>query len=109
MDEKSIIRDLQNRVAALEQAVFSKGKARVKPINASDDDHSGCTGAVRFLLSKGFFGKKRLLGEVKAEAAGHDYHYSTQAFDMALKRLSKKGGPLVVVKEGGKKLYAKRK
>jgi hypothetical protein len=108
MDQKTIIQDLQSRVAALERAVFTN-KRTAKASRPAELDHSGCTGAVRFLLSKGFFGKKRPLREVVEESAKHDYHYSAQAFTMALTRLSGKSGPLVVVRESGKKLYVKRK
>jgi hypothetical protein len=98
---------IEQRLKRLEDAVF--GKAGEKQKDKPDvKDYSGPTGGVRFLISKGFFKKKAALGEIRAALVEHDYHYSSQAVHEALKRLSGKGGPLVVLMEGEKR-YVNRK
>ena len=102
------LQSVLTRLQKLEDAVFTKaGKAEAIP--SGDSDFSGVVGGVRLLLSKGFFDKKKFLSEVKAEFASHDYHYSVQAIQTSLNRFSKPSGPLVAFREGGKKVYGKRK
>lgn len=101
------LRDLEARVEKLESAVFArtrKGAAKIESMN-----FRGATGGLRFLVSKGFFGRKRAFGEITEALAGHGYHYSKQAVQTPLNTLSRPSGPLVALREGGRKLYAKRK
>src|SRR5581483_2468841 len=95
------------RLTRLETAVFGpRQKSEGRKIRETD---SGPTGGLRALIAQGFFKSKRSLSDCRVALGKQDYHYSSQAVDMALKRLSKRDGPLVSFKEGGKKLYAKRK
>lgn len=105
MDDKSF-KAIEKRIARLEKAVFT-GKKPVKEKAA--EGYSGATGGVRFLISKAHFNKKKALAEIRSALAKHDYHYSAQAVHEALKRLIQKGGPLASLREGGKKMYVKRK
>lgn len=105
-DEKTIV-DLVARVEKLERAVFADNKT--KPKSTGKGDFKGATGGLRLLMSNGFFDQKRRFGEIKKALASHDYHYSNQAVQTPLNNLSKTGGILVGLKEGGKKVYAKRK
>lgn len=105
------MKDIIKRIEKLEKAVFgkmenSKGKNK-KP--KKEDSFSGPTGGLRFLISKNYFTKKRSLAEVKKEMEKNSYIYSDQAVQMALGRNSKVGGPLVSLKDGGKKAYVERK
>lgn len=105
-DEKTFA-DLVVRIEKLERAVFTDKKTKLK--FADKGDFKGATGGLRLLVSKGFFDRKRNFGEIKKALAGQDYHYSNQAVQTPLNNLSKTGGILVGLKEGGKKVYAKRK
>lgn len=105
-DEK-IIADLISRVEKLEREVFADKKIKSK--SAGKENFQGATGGLRYLVSKGFFDRKRTFGEIKKALAGNNYHYSNQAVQTPLNNLSKAGGLLVSLKEDGKKVYAKRK
>ena len=101
------IKDLLRRVSKLEAAVFSSGKSSVEP--KAPNSYTGITGGIRHLAEqKQFFDVGKTLGEVKKELEKNNYHSSLQAVQMALKRLSRTGGPLIGYKDGKKK-YAKRK
>jgi hypothetical protein len=102
------IREIIARLARLEKSVLGRADGKKKN-KAEMANYSGPTGGVRFLISKGLFKKKAGLAEVRAALAERDYHYSKQAVHESLKRLSGKGGPLVALKEGGKKYYVRRK
>jgi hypothetical protein len=95
------------RLTRLEAVVFGPKE----PYLAAKARHaeSGPTAGLRTLIAQGFFKSKRNLAGTKATLEKHDYHYSAQAVDMGLRRLSKRGGPLVSLKEAGKKAYAERK
>ena len=108
-DTASALLDVQRRLAALEDAVFGGINEGANLRGAGTTDYSGPAGAVLFLIKQQFFDQRRPLGQVREEATNHGYVYSGQAFSMALMRLSQKDGPLVVIKEGGRKLYARRK
>jgi len=95
------------RIEKLEKAVFG-GEEATSP-KKEREAFSGATGGIRFLASQKFFNGKRSLSDVKNELSKHGYHYSVQAIQNGLNRLSKQGGPLVAFREGGKKVYAKRK
>lgn len=104
---KTTFDNLISRIEKLEQAVFTNTSS--KPKRDGEQDFDGSTGGLRLLITKGFFGTKRSFSEIKEALAKNNYHYSSQAVQTPLNRLSKSGGPLVSFKENGKKVYAKRK
>lgn len=103
------IQDLTARIEKLERAVFGQEKGKHKAKDEKGQNFSGATGGLRLLISTGFFDRKRAFSEIEAELLKHRYHYSKQAIQTPLNRLSKTGGTLVGFKEKGKKVYAKRK
>jgi len=103
--DQMFMNSTDERLRRLEEAVFGRKRASTK-VRHTD---VGPTGGLRTLIAQGFFKSKRNLADSRAALEKNDYHYSAQAVDMALKRLSKRDGPLVSFKQGGKKLYAKRK
>jgi len=108
MMAKISLSELASRVEKLERVVFGEGtipKTVVHPAR----EHGGATGGVRLLVKEGFFDQRRNFAEVSAELEKHGYHYSRQAIQMPLTRLSKVGGPLVSLTDNGKNVYAKRK
>ena len=105
-DEK-IIAGLISRIEKLERAVFTRKSVKSK--TEDKQNFQGATGGLRYLISKGFFDRKHNFGEIKKGLADNSYHYSNQAVQTPLNNLSKAGGPLVSLKEKGKKVYAKRK
>lgn len=107
MDEKNYI-EILRRIEHLEKAVFAKS---VKPDVEKNDSvqHKGATGGIRLLVKEGFFDHKHFFGEVCDAAAARGYHYSKQAFQEALTRLSTKEKILVAIEEKGKKVYAIRR
>lgn len=107
MNIERVVRDLQSRVEKLERAVFVKNRKLLG--NAEQQNFKGATGGLRLLMTKGFFDRKRTFREITGALADHHYHYSKQAVQTPLNKLSKPGGPLVGFKEKGKKVYAKRK
>jgi len=109
MDQEEINKQIFERIERLEKAVFSKQKKTVKFPLKEEKNFRGATGGLRLLISKGFFNSKKTFAEIKKELANQDYHYSDQAIQTPLNNFSKSGGPLVGFKEGGKKVYAKRK
>jgi hypothetical protein len=108
MMSKISLSDLADRVEKLESAVFGEGK-KFKKETQQVRDHSGATGGVRFLVEEGFFNQRRNFAEISAELQKRGYHYSRQAIQMPLTRLSKVGGPLVSLTGNGRNIYAKRK
>jgi hypothetical protein len=112
MDDKTL-QTIEKRLARLEDAVFGRKGARKsasKPkAEAKASGFSGATGGVRFLVSKGLFKKKQGLAEVRTALSENGYHYSRQAVHVALNNLISKGGPLVSLQEGGRKVYVERK
>ena len=97
---------LRDRFAFGRTATGRKPKASA-PSNAEAFD--GATGGVRFLIAKGFFNSRRSFAEVEKAMQDNGYHYSKQAVQMPLGRLSTVGGPLVALKNKGKNVYVKRK
>jgi hypothetical protein len=95
---------LLKRVEKLEKAVFGGSKPAVKK-----GGFSGATGGLRFLVERGFFAQRRLFGDIEEEMKKHGYYYSKQAIQTPLNRLAVSSGPLVALKQGGKKVYVKRK
>lgn len=108
MTQKITLEDFAKRIEKLERAVFGEGKKANKKASRPDD-HSGATGGVRLLVEEGFFDQRRNFAEVKIELENRGYHYSPQAVQMPLTRLSRVGGPLVSLTGKGKNAYAKRK
>ncbi len=104
---ENIIKDIVRRLTRLEKAVFSNGNKIIK--KPEEKNFVGPTGGIHLLISQGTFSKKKGLSETRNELAKKGYHYSLQAVQMALSRLSKSGGQLVSLKESGRKLYVKRK
>lgn len=113
MDKQSTeYRDLVVRIATLERAVFgTSAKPDGKPNAAASPvkDFKGATGGLRLITSQDFFDRRRRFSEIEAELNKQGYHYSKQAIQTPLNRLSGKGGPLVSLKEQGRKVYVKRK
>ncbi len=111
MSKEKTIEDLVARLEKLEAAVFGQAgqKKKTKVESAKSQDFNGATGGLRLLVSKGFFDRKRSFSEIETELVKQGYHYSKQAVQTPLNRLSKTGGSLVGFKEKGKKVYAKRK
>ncbi len=101
---------IEQRLARLEEAVFGrKGGPKDGRAETKASDFAGATGGIRFLISKGFFKKKQGLAEVRTALSDNGYHYSRQAAHVALNNLTPKGGPLVSLQEGGRKVYVERK
>jgi hypothetical protein len=100
--------DLETRVAALEHAVFGS-KPKRKTRAAAKETFSGATGGLRLLVSNGYFNQRRRFSEIEKELNKQGYHYSKQAIQTPLNRMSRPSGPLVGLKEQGHKAYAKRK
>ena len=105
-------KELVARIEALERAVFgantkpvAKAKATASPVG----DFKGATGGLRLLVSKGFFDRRRKFSEIESELNKQGYHYSKQAIQTPLNRLSAQSGPPVGLKQEGHKVYAKRK
>jgi hypothetical protein len=97
--------DLVKRVEALERAVFGTEPKR----RSAKGNFKGATGALRLLLIKGFFDRRRRFAEIEKEMNSHGYHYSKQAIQTPLNNMSSRSGPLVGLKEKGHKVYVKRK
>jgi hypothetical protein len=94
------------RVEALERAVFLIDKPKTTP---RKEAFSGATGGLRLLLTDGFFDRRRRFAEIADELKKRGYHYSRQAIQTPLNRLSTQRGPLVGLNGEGRKEYAKRK
>ena len=105
------LEDLLRRVEALERAVLGGGKEKKAKVASSPKagNFGGATGGVRFIFSEGFFDRRQVFAAIEKKLQDNGYHYSKQAIHMALTRLSAKGGPLVALKDKGKKVYVKRK
>lgn len=103
--------DLIARVEALERAVFGRNTKSVAKFNAASpaDNFKGATGGLRLLISKSFFDRRRKFSEIETELNKQGYHYSKQAIQTPLNRLSVQTGPLVSLREQGHKIYVKRK
>lgn len=106
MDKKEILKRLER----LEATVFSGGKQNGKLLRNKAKDFKGPTGGVRFLISKGFFkNQKKTFTEIKKAFSKEGYIYDRRFIQTSLNSLSKKGGPLIKIKEGRKNYYAERK
>ncbi len=105
MDE-SQLSSIIKRLERLEKAVI-RDRNQERPIKP--DDFAGLKGGINLLISRGFFRTKKHLSSTKQELEKHDYHYSAAAIQTTLNRLSKRAGSLATFREGGKKVYVKRK
>ena len=101
------LQEIIERLDRLEKAVFGSQKKHVA--DTKERGFTGPTGGVRLLVSQNFFKTKRTLGDVRKALAKNDYHYGAAQVQTALNRLSTRSGPLAASKEGGNKLYVKRK
>ena len=108
MDINKTLKDLQSRIKKLEEAVLPGTRKRTSD-KADAGNFKGATGGLRLLATKGYFDRKRTFGEINEALASHGYHYSKQAVQTPLNKLSKPGSLLVSFREGGRKVYAKRK
>lgn len=118
MNLENEIKEIKAALARIELAISGQDKtqaSRKKSIrkdvseNDDDDNFSGATGGVRLLISKGFFKQRRQFGEIKSTLQADGYLYSKQAFQNAVARMAKVGGPLTAIKQGKNKVYAERK
>lgn len=107
MDQTKQIKNILTRLEKLEQVIFRKkaGEDAAPQVK----NFTGAKGGILLLISKGHFNKHRQAPDVKEELAENGYHYSIQVVQTALNRLSKGNGPLVTMKDGGKKVYVRRK
>ena len=108
MEEKEQIKNILSRLEKLEKEVFRTTKQSPK-VEKKGQNFSGTKGGVLFLISKGYFNQRRSAPDVKVELSKNNYHYSIQVVQTALNRISKSKGELVAMKDGGKKVYVKRK
>ena len=106
MNDKTLKR-IEERLTRLEKAVLGPGR-RQQPETLAKD-FAGLKGGLHLLISRGFFKTKKALAPTKQELEKHDYHYSAAAIQTTLNRLSTRTGPLAAFKEGGKKVYIRRK
>jgi hypothetical protein len=106
------LKQLEQRLVALERVVFGSTvlAARVNDSREMTAGSRGPTEGVRELISGGFFRmKKRSLREVRAAMEERGFVYSAQAIDIALTRNAKRNGTLVLLREGGRKIYSERR
>lgn len=106
MSEKLLLQQIIERIERLERTIFSREKKITKGVR---ETFAGPSGGARLLVSEGFFKTKRSLSDVRSALVKRDYHYSAAAIQTALNRLSARAGPLAAFREGGKKLYVRRK
>lgn len=99
------------RLEKLERAVFTSRNAKTHAKRSGPIKHEfmGATGGLRLLAVKSFFNQRRFFSEIETELRKQGYHYSKQAIQTPLNRLSSSGGLLVALREKGKKVYVKRK
>ncbi|KKS66430.1 MAG: hypothetical protein UV35_C0015G0016 [candidate division WWE3 bacterium GW2011_GWB1_42_6] len=104
--------ELQNiisRLEKLEKAVFAQAKDKETNLKGPLNTFNGPKGGILLLIKNSFFKMPHAALEVKEEITKSGYHYSIQAVQTALNRLSDKQGPLNTLKDGKKKVYVKRK
>lgn len=107
MDATEQIQDILNRLEKLEHVVFQNKIGQA--IDTKVSSFIGTKGGILLLISKGYFVKLRSAPDVRSELAQNAYHFSIQVVQTALNRLSKAKGPLVTMRNAGKKVYVKRK
>ena len=110
-DLKDIIKGLQDherRIKFLEKKT-STGPSQIKKQSKMGKSYSGPAGGIRLLGEEGFFKNRRDLSSVRDELRKRGYNYPTKSIDNALRRASSIKGPLVTLREEGKKIYVERK
>jgi len=103
------LQDIISRLEKLEMAVFTKLQDEVVSPPNSSNNFSGPKGGILLLIEKDFFEAPHAATEVKDQIAKNGYHYSIQAVQTALNRLSSTKGPLNALKDAKKKVYVGRK
>src|SRR3989344_3012281 len=103
-DINRVIEDILERLQKIESKINVEKKPKTTKVTM--EKFSGAKGGALLLISKGFFSKKRMISEAKAEFDKLEYFYSSQVIQTALNRLSGKKGPLIVTEQKGKKVYA---
>jgi hypothetical protein len=106
MNEKAV-KKMEDRLTRLEKAVFGRKRGQVRETTAKG--FAGLKGGLHLLISRGFFKTKKALAATRQELEKQEYHYSAAAIQTTLNRLSTRTGPLAAFKEGGKKVYVRRK
>jgi hypothetical protein len=102
------LKAIELRLKRLEDAVFQR-KRSSPTTSGRSENFGGPSGGLRYLFAKRFFSEKRYFADVRKALEKNGYHYSAQAAQMALTRLSKPGGPLVALRQNGKKVYVARR
>lgn len=103
------LQNIISRLEKLEKVVFAQAKDKETILKEPLNTFSGPKGGILLLIENGFFEMPHTALEVKEEIAKNGYHYSIQAVQTALNRLSSKQGPLNTLKDGKKKAYVRRK
>jgi hypothetical protein len=106
------LKELEQRIVALERFVFGDAESGARPNGGSHTKAAsrGPTEGLRDLILEGFFRmKKRTLREVRDAMGERGFLYSAQAIDVALTRNARRDGALVLLREGGRKIYAERR
>lgn len=106
MNEKTA-KKIEDRLTRLEKSVFGRKKGLIRETAA--EGFAGLKGGLHLLISRGFFKTKKALAATRQELEKQDYHYSAATTQTTLNRLSTRTGPLAKFKEGGKKVYVRRK
>ncbi|RLC37801.1 hypothetical protein DRH29_00060 [candidate division Kazan bacterium] len=114
LKESSIVKklhELSKRVARLERLLIlgRPSESASDPVGRAPSGFRGSTGGVRLLIKDGVFRQKCQLSDVVAALTKRGYHYSRQAVHESLRRLSSTHGPLVSLKEKGRKVYVERR
>lgn len=103
------LQDIISRLEKLEKVVFPERQDEVVSPPNSSNNFKGPKGGILLLIEKSFFETPHAAPEVKDEIVKNGYHYSIQAVQTALNRLSSTQGPLNALKDGKKKVYVRRK
>lgn len=102
---------IESRLAKLEGNDFNsiQDKKATTAKQTKGEKFKGAKGGILFLISKGYFSQRRSTLDTRGELKKNGYDYKREVVQTALNRLSKINGPLVALKESGKKVYVKRK
>lgn len=108
-DHESRIKLIEKNLSVTRTPVGQNRTQKPKSDTPKEDNYSGPSGGIRLLLDKGFFENKKGFSSIREELKSNNYHYPRQSVNSALTRLSIKSGPLVVLRESGRKIYVERK
>ena len=103
------LQNIISRLEKLEEAVFTHKPNPDGAVIVSHKKFSGPKGGILMLIEENFFQTPQPVSDVKSSLEKNGYHYSIQAVQTALNRLSNLKGPLNTLKSGKKKTYVKRK